>query len=138
MSAHTGPPGSGRGGPLPRETASTAQNAAAAKKPQVLPESRANERQDRARRALTERPAVCAGLARRRTAAWRVPPLPGRRGLALADRDPLLSCSEPRRPSTFGLSDEELWREVRRLQAAGWADWEVIAVLAHPKKACQP
>ncbi len=62
MSARTGPPGSARGGPLPRETASTAQNAAAAtKKPQVLPQSRATDQQRRARRALTELASYAAG-----------------------------------------------------------------------------
>ncbi len=45
MSVRTGPPGSARGGPLPRETASTAQNAAAAKL-QVPPKSTTARRQE--------------------------------------------------------------------------------------------
>ncbi len=57
MSVRNGPPGSARGGPLPRETASTAQNAATTTK-QVHPESTTARRQawrDALPRQRTER-----------------------------------------------------------------------------------
>lgn len=35
-------------------------------------------------------------------------------------------------PSALGLTSEGIKREAERLRAAGWADWEIRAVLAPP------
>ncbi len=79
---------------------------------------------------------VGPALRRRACAARRLPPLAERCGPPLAAHDPVLAWPrQPTKPGTYGLTDGELRREVRRLQAAGWADWEVVAVLARPRSA---
>ncbi len=82
------------------------------------------------------RDTVRLALARRSRAARRLLVLPDRHGASLAARDPLLPWpSEPRQPSTFGLTATELRHEAQRLLAAGWQVHEVLAVLAPPETA---
>ncbi len=71
-------------------------------------------------------------LRSRAAAACRLPALPDRWGPSLAARDPMLSWPAARRPSTYSLTPEEFRREATRLLAAGWAMWELAAVLAVP------
>ncbi len=77
-----------------------------------------------------------SGLRVRAAAARRLPALLDRHGSSLAARDPLLPWpSEPRQPSTFGLTATELRHEAARLLASGWQVYEVVAVLAPPETA---
>ncbi len=75
-----------------------------------------------------------AALARRARAARRLPPLPGRRSGPLSSHDPML-VPEPRRPSTFLLTDDERHREAQRLRRAGWMPWEIVDTLVRPGRA---
>jgi hypothetical protein len=69
-----------------------------------------------------------APLRRRRRAANRCEPLECGR------RDPELDQFEPdrRESSTFSLSESELWAEIRRCRANGWADWELRRRFVNP------
>jgi len=75
-------------------------------------------------------------LRRRADAARRLEPVDGRHGPDLGARDPV-ACWPPasRGPSTYGLSSDERRHEAERLLAAGWAGWEVVAVLVDPEAA---
>jgi hypothetical protein len=42
-------------------------------------------------------------------------------------------CCQLAAPSRYGLTDEELWREAKRLVGAGWSLDEVRAVLQLPE-----
>ncbi len=105
------PPDSSEAGPRHRDRP-TAENAAAANKLQVHPESTTDCRQ-----------VLRGALDRRRDAAWRLPPVLAEVG-GLAARDPWAKPPGTG-PSTYGLSDVELRREAARLRGDGWAAWEV-------------
>ncbi len=72
-------------------------------------------------------------LESRAAAARRLPALPGRWGLSLAARDPLLPWPAARQPSTFSLTASELRHEAQRLLESGWAVHEVLQVLSAPE-----
>jgi len=77
---------------------------------------------------------IPAQLRRRCSTARRLPPVEGRRGPRdLAVYDPALIWPvPPAGPCTYGLDEVELAAEARRLHAAGWAAWELAAVLDLP------
>lgn len=69
-----------------------------------------------------------AQLRRRREAAN----APDVHRLACGRRDPLDPLPRPAEPSDFGLSESELWAEIRRCRAAGWLDWELQQRFRNP------
>jgi hypothetical protein len=42
------------------------------------------------------------------------------------------SNTDHRLPSDFGLTEAELWAEIRRCRAAGWQDWEIQQRFRNP------
>ena len=70
-----------------------------------------------------------AQVRRRRRTAARCSPLDHS-----GQRDPELDLFEPdrREPSDYGLSESELWSEIRRCRAAGWLDWELQQRFRNP------